>query len=234
MSAAFVSYVSCAPFSKRGDLPSPVRRSQLVCALEIHAHIIREIGIVDKTTEEWPVPLKLCKTLDKIKHTHHAVPLRVFVDEKKIGMDDVTEMLMGALTEIHFELRHYAIKGKDVDSFNGNVEQIMVLQPGIACPATAYKRSTSEDGPIRMNPLLATLQHEFVSARPGETSGKVCRPQILHIFFALTIVQDHPPPSILPRVLFITSHKTQSRHRRDIIKSMISHPLLLMPMRFSY
>ncbi|KAN0138719.1 hypothetical protein V8E53_003707, partial [Lactarius tabidus] len=71
-----------------------------------------------------------------------------------------------ALIEIHFELRHYAIKGTTtpLNSFNANIEQIIIIQPGKARPPTAYKRSTDEDGPIRMNPIPPALQHESVSA----------------------------------------------------------------------
>ncbi|KAN0141070.1 hypothetical protein V8E53_000826, partial [Lactarius tabidus] len=113
------------------------------------------LGVVDKATEQWPVPLELRDTMDKIRHTHRAVPLRVFLNEKLIDVDHVMDVLVGALIEMHFELRHYAIQGSTppLDSFNANIEQIMVLQPGEARPPTAYKRSTEDDGPIRRNPL---------------------------------------------------------------------------------
>ncbi|KAN0136342.1 hypothetical protein V8E53_005710 [Lactarius tabidus] len=108
------------------------------------------VGVLNKATKQWPVPLELHDTFNKIKHTHCTVPLWVFLHEKLIDVDNVLDILTGVLIEIHFELCHYTIKGKDpaLDSFNANIEQIMILQPGESHPATAHKRSTEEDGPI--------------------------------------------------------------------------------------
>jgi hypothetical protein len=141
--------------------------SGLSCALQ-HQHYtycVCSPGVVDKVTEQWPVPDHFRETMDKIKHTHRAIPLRVFIDDKLTAVNDITNVLTGALIEIHFELRHYAIKGTTtpLDSFNANIEQIIIIQPGEARPPTAYKRSTDEDGPIRMNPIPPALQHESVS-----------------------------------------------------------------------
>ena len=98
--------------------------------------------------------------LDRIKTSHRAVPLRVFVDKKLIAPDDVCNVLTGALIELHFELYHFAIQAKDIHSFNAKIEQVMVLQPGQTRPDTIYKRSSAEEGPIRMNPALAALLDE--------------------------------------------------------------------------
>ncbi|KAN0137727.1 hypothetical protein V8E53_004483 [Lactarius tabidus] len=143
-----------------------------------YAYHARSKGVVDTLTEEWPVPFKFRATMDDIKHTHRAIPLRVFRDEKLVNVNDIMDVLAGALIEMHFEIRHYAIKGSDppLDSFNASIQQIMVLQPGEARPPTAYKRSTDDDGPIRMNPTLAALQHESVSAQEVPASSPASSP----------------------------------------------------------
>ena len=100
-----------------------------------------------------------------MKHSHRAVPLHVYVKKKLIGVEDVPDILSGALVELHFELRHFEIATKDLHSFNGNIEQIMVLQPSQPRPATVFKRHTAEEGPIRMNPALAAIQDEAQSGK---------------------------------------------------------------------
>ena len=60
--------------------------------------------------------------------------------------------------EVHFTLRHYFISSDSYDSFNGVIEQILVLQPGELPPQTVYKRKNVREGPIRMNPTSAAHQ----------------------------------------------------------------------------
>ena len=117
-------------------------------------------GPVDDITEHWPIKAELRHMLDRIKTSHRAVPLCIFVDKKLIAPDDVCNVLTGALIELHFELYHFAIQAKDIHSFNAKIEQVMVLQPGQTRPDTIYKRSSAEEGPIRMNPALAALLDE--------------------------------------------------------------------------
>ena len=123
------------------------------------------LGVVDDITERWPVPDHLRATMETVKHTHHAVPLRVYIKKKLIGIKNVMDVLDGALVEIHFELRHFEIAVKNLHSFNANIEQIMVLQQGESRPATVYKRQAAEEGLIRVNPTLAALQDEGSSGK---------------------------------------------------------------------
>ena len=118
------------------------------------------IGPIDDVTEHWPIQPELRNMLDRIKTSHRAVPLRVFVNKRLIPPEDVCDILTGALIELHFELYHFSIQSQNVESFNVKIEQVMVLQPGKPRPATLYKRSTAEEGPIHMNPTLAALLNE--------------------------------------------------------------------------
>lgn len=74
-------------------------------------------------------------------------------------------MVRGALVELHFELHHYSIRKSGQDSFNASIEQITVLRPGEARPATAYKRKNPRDGPIRIIPSIALQKN--VSNKAG-------------------------------------------------------------------
>ncbi|KAH9028463.1 hypothetical protein EDB83DRAFT_2170099, partial [Lactarius deliciosus] len=107
-------------------------------------------GVVDDTTENWPLSVDFRSDLDKIKIDYRAVPLSVFRNESFVSPEQVTDVVKGALVEVHFELHHYHIRNKAYDSFNGSIEQIIVLQPSESQPTSAYKRKNVEEGPIRL------------------------------------------------------------------------------------
>jgi hypothetical protein len=91
--------------------------------------------------------------------------LPVYVNDKFVKPAHVNNTIKGALVELHFELHHFAIQKKAQDSFNTTIEQIIVLCPGEARPATAYKRKNPHDGLIHVK---ATV---FLQKRTGEGSG---------------------------------------------------------------
>ena len=118
-----------------------------------------DVDLVDSETEHWPVSAELRDELDALKYEYLAKPLRVYVKDKFIEPADVNERIRGALIEVHFELHHYFIASEAYDSFNGVVEQILILQPGKAPPETPYKRRNVREGPIRLNPMLVVQHH---------------------------------------------------------------------------
>jgi hypothetical protein len=63
--------------------------------------------------------------------------------------------MKGALVEVHFELRHFRIQKKKVDSFNATVQQVLILKPGVARPVSAFKRWNVEEGPMKVSAKLA-------------------------------------------------------------------------------
>jgi len=114
---------------------------------------------VDAETDQWPVSGRLREELDKIKFEYRVNPLTVYVHDKFIEPTSVEDTIKGALVELHFELHHYCIRRKSEDSFNATIEQIMLIRPGQARPATGYKRKNIRDGPIRLNPCLSLIKH---------------------------------------------------------------------------
>ncbi|KAH9011603.1 hypothetical protein EDB84DRAFT_1583312 [Lactarius hengduanensis] len=63
--------------------------------------------VVDDKTENWPVSDELRPDLQEFKDEYQAKPLSVFYNDKPIKVDEVTNILKGALVEVHFELHHY-------------------------------------------------------------------------------------------------------------------------------
>ncbi|KAH9026123.1 hypothetical protein EDB85DRAFT_2149315 [Lactarius pseudohatsudake] len=58
--------------------------------------------IIDDTTENWPIAPNFCVDLDKIKMEYTAQPLRVFQNNVFVPPEEVTEVVKGALIEVHF------------------------------------------------------------------------------------------------------------------------------------
>jgi hypothetical protein len=140
----------------------------------LHKGCVVDSELVDSETEHWPIPTELRDELDVLKYEYRAKPLRVYVKDKFVEPTDVNDTIRGALVEVHFELHHYFISSDAYDSFNGVIEQILVLQPGKAPPETPYKRKNVRDGPIRMNPML-TVQHHSAND-PPVASGSISSP----------------------------------------------------------
>lgn len=106
---------------------------------------------VDAETENWSVPAEFRSYLDEVKYEYKASPLRVYGKHGFVEPIDVEEQLKGALVELRFDLHHYFIEKAHFDSFNAGVQQIIILQPGNASAATAYKRKDVRDGPISID-----------------------------------------------------------------------------------
>ena len=115
----------------------------------------------DRITENWPVPREYETCLEDIKRSHRAVPLRVFSNGKPVGIHDVRNTLTGAVVEMQFELHHYPIRQKNVDSFNASIQQIQVIQPGETRPQTAFKRQSMSEGPIEVPESIQVLHVEM-------------------------------------------------------------------------
>ncbi|KAH9022185.1 hypothetical protein EDB85DRAFT_1840872, partial [Lactarius pseudohatsudake] len=95
---------------------------------------------VDDTTENWPIAPDFPVDLDRIKTKYAAQPLHVFQNNMFVPPEEVTEVVKGALIEVHFRLFHYFICNQSFDSFNATVEQVIVPQPSAPEPSSPYKR----------------------------------------------------------------------------------------------
>ncbi|KAH9028294.1 hypothetical protein EDB85DRAFT_1892587 [Lactarius pseudohatsudake] len=108
--------------------------------------------VVDEETENWPVSDDLQPDLQELKYEYQVKPLSVFYNDKPVKVDEATNVLKGALVEVHFELHHYHIRNKEgnteFDSLNASIEQIIILQLSNARPTSAYKCKAVGQGPI--------------------------------------------------------------------------------------
>ncbi len=95
---------------------------------------------VDALTENWPVERDEHRQyVNEIKYEYRAVPLLVYRNKQFIDPVNVKNVVQRALVELHFELRHFCIQKKSQDSFNGSIEQVIVLQPGEDRLVSPYK-----------------------------------------------------------------------------------------------
>lgn len=115
---------------------------------------------MDETTDHWPIESKFVAHLNDIKCTHRATPLCVFLNNKIVDAHDVNDILEGALVEIQFELKHFSIQTKKIESFNASIQQVQILRPGESRPPTAFKRQNISEGPIQVSESLDINENE--------------------------------------------------------------------------
>lgn len=108
---------------------------------------------MDETTANWPVPDDMKDQLMSIMATHQASPIPVYNKQTYVGPTAINTAIRNALVEVHFTLKHYHIQRKDgskpLDSFNGHIEQVVILKAGTPPAVSGYKRKNLLDGPYR-------------------------------------------------------------------------------------
>ncbi|KAH9017857.1 hypothetical protein EDB85DRAFT_2154896 [Lactarius pseudohatsudake] len=127
----------------------------------------------DDTTENWPVSPDYRADLDKIKYEYCAVPLSVFRNDVFVRAEQVSNVVPGALIKVHFQLYRYHIRTKTHDSFNGSIEQVMVLQPSQVQKSLPYKRKNVHEGPIRLKPSLVVQAGSRLSSKSYVKGAKL-------------------------------------------------------------
>jgi len=121
---------------------------------------------VDKETDKWPVAEEFQQHLRQIKKTHCAQPLRVYLNDKFVKPNDVNGVLANCLAEIHFSIKHYTFHREGEvahNSFNANVEQIIVLKRGEPKTQTPYKRANPRSGPLNVKRLKTSPEDNSTS-----------------------------------------------------------------------
>ncbi|KAF8067608.1 hypothetical protein FPV67DRAFT_1364958, partial [Lyophyllum atratum] len=105
---------------------------------------------VDEETANWPIPDSQRVDLFKIHKTHHVLPLPVYDKAGKfVPSPDANFAMKGALVEVSFTVKHYAIKRAPAyDSFSGIAEQVVVLQKGKPAAENVFRKNM-RNGPVR-------------------------------------------------------------------------------------
>ncbi|KAF8436815.1 hypothetical protein L210DRAFT_790655, partial [Boletus edulis BED1] len=83
---------------------------------------------VDDETNNWPVEQKYKDALNKIKHTHRVLPLRVYKDNEYVEPRKVNSLLRNSVVEVLFSVHHTYLKNQVPahDTFRANIEQIII------------------------------------------------------------------------------------------------------------
>ncbi|KAK0456926.1 hypothetical protein EV421DRAFT_1729450 [Armillaria borealis] len=89
-------------------------------------------NMLDNIIQSWVVDPEHQVGLDQLKKTHQIDCLRVFdVDDKPVPPRDVVLVLKGAMVEVHFSMRHWAIyHNKELAKhvFSCTINQICILK----------------------------------------------------------------------------------------------------------
>jgi hypothetical protein len=108
------------------------------------AHIVTE-GEIDEETLQWPYPLDHLETHNLLIHSHQFLPLPIYESNNFVECSEANALLLGALVEVHFVLKHFHIKKEGYDSFLAVPLQVLVLKQ-------ATKISVHHD--VRAGPVL--------------------------------------------------------------------------------
>ena len=133
----------------------------------------------DLLTVDWPVPADMKDELRALAATHRVQPLAVYKDEQYIQPEAVNAALKYALVEVHFTLKHFCIckrEAKPLDSFTGEVQQIVILKSGEARSSGMYKRKNLLDGPFRPKPFAPVMAPSASRLTDGATATTTSGP----------------------------------------------------------
>lgn len=178
------------------------------CLMSTFTESDDEKPTVDDLTFNWPVPNEMATDLREIMSTHCAQPLPVYKNDKYIEPTAVKAAINGALVEVHFTVRHFRIWRKatneepatNIDSFTGDIQQIIILNDAVPRMVTGYKRKNLADGPFRPKSFSDT--HTTSSPTPSTSnlpaSTSISSASIHHLPSESIIhssSQSPPPPS---------------------------------------
>ncbi|KAK0439641.1 hypothetical protein EV421DRAFT_1737802 [Armillaria borealis] len=152
-------------------------------------------NMLDNLIQTWPVDTEHQAGLDQLKTTHRVNRLKVFnVDESPMLPQHVASTLKGTLVEVHFTIRHWAIrrnKEPTQHTFSCTMNQICILKraPPIApnpynsviAPTPASEPSSNNEAsasqPQSLTPAPEAVQRQEPPLLPQSTSPPTLPPQ---------------------------------------------------------
>jgi hypothetical protein len=111
---------------------------------------------MDTETEKWPIPSKHKEEFESLKFDFIACPLRVYRGNVFVEPGDVNEALTGAVVEVFFTMRHYYLRDKKFDTFQGEIQQIKIIKPGGSIATSGIKRRSAREGPWDVMKISST------------------------------------------------------------------------------
>ncbi|KAK0461846.1 uncharacterized protein EV420DRAFT_1640150 [Desarmillaria tabescens] len=108
--------------------------------------------VMDEVIQRWQVDAEHQQALNALKRTHKICPLRVFdIDDRPIGVMNMPALMKGALAEVHFSIRHWAIYRPDQPaqhSFSCTLNQICLLKRPPPAVQNPYKTTRTLYHPL--------------------------------------------------------------------------------------
>jgi hypothetical protein len=113
--------------------------------------------LADVETINWPVPSQHRSKLDAIKDEYRVIPLPIYgPDRHFIESPHANSALREALVEVHFQIKHYAIKKTPpYDTFSAIALQVLLLKKGVPKTVNPYHQSMRA-GPKLLRKLAST------------------------------------------------------------------------------
>ncbi|KAJ7086376.1 hypothetical protein B0H15DRAFT_347037 [Mycena belliarum] len=108
----------------------------------------------------WPVKTDARSELESISKSHSIRDFIVFdTDNSRIEPLEIANKLKGAIVECSFKIKHFSFRNDD--SFNGEIEQIVILRPPPTQPPSPYKKANKPYRPPAMSPDAIHAQEQL-------------------------------------------------------------------------
>jgi len=108
---------------------------------------------MDAETEKQPIPSKHKEEFESMKFDFMACPLGVYRD-KVFVEPGVNEAL--TVVEVFFTMRHYYLRDKKFDTFQGEIQQIKIVKLGGSIATSGIKRLSAREGPWEVIKISST------------------------------------------------------------------------------
>lgn len=107
-----------------------------------HGQSLPNAPKMDEETRNWPIPDEFVAEFDDLKYNFEACPLPLFHDGHLVEPSMANEVMNGAIVEVQFHIHQWHIQ--QFDSFQANVEKIVILKPAPIHHTSGYKRPHSK------------------------------------------------------------------------------------------
>jgi hypothetical protein len=98
---------------------------------------------MDDETGNWPISDELQDDMEELKYSFQADPLPLYDDGHLVEPSFTDDVINGAIVEVHFGILHWHLS--NFDSFQANVDKVIILRPGYKRHSSNYKRPHPTD-----------------------------------------------------------------------------------------
>jgi hypothetical protein len=97
-----------------------------------------------------------------MKFDFMACPLSIYRDKVFVEPRDINEVLTGAVVEVFFTMRHYYLRDKKFNTFQGEIQQIKIVKPGGSIALESNGATLARDRGMSLNsrPRLGRIKRK--------------------------------------------------------------------------